>query len=320
VRELPPHRWEQAIRELQPDIIYALLNFPAVRFAHQVLTRDLGVPFVWHLKEGPFFCLERGMWRELFDLTTRSSGQIYSSPEMRDWFASVLPGRGDLERSMVLDGDLPKRDWLTDRRCPLLSESDGEIHTMISGRPVGIDPEDIGTLARLKIHTHFYGTITPGFHGDWIQAARRLAPRHLHVHPHVSPENWVDEYSRYDAGWLHLFESDNQGDVRRACWNDLNYPSRIGTLVAAGLPLIQRASRGSRVATHRLSEECGIGLFFEDWSHLRSQLADLGPMARLRANVWAQRDRFTFDAHADRLIAFFRQVIASRGDGRGRGH
>ena len=31
-----------------------------------------------------------------------------------------------------------------------------------------------------------------------------------------------------------------------------------------------------------------------------------------RKRVWAQRDVFTFDAHADRLLAFFRTVIANR--------
>ncbi|MEA2523462.1 MAG: hypothetical protein QOF73_689, partial [Thermomicrobiales bacterium] len=34
---------------------------------------------------------------------------------------------------------------------------------------------------------------------------------------------------------------------------------------------------------------------------------------RLRESVWQQRDLFTFDHHADRLIAFFRRVIAERG-------
>jgi glycosyltransferase involved in cell wall biosynthesis len=314
VRELPPDRWRQAIGELKPDLIYALLNFPAVRFACEVLASDLGVPFVWHLKEGPFFCLARGLWRELVELTTRSDGQIYSSPEMHDWFGSVLPGGIDPDRTLILDGDLPKRDWLTERRSPLLSESDGEVHTVITGRPVGIDPEAIGALARLGVHTHFYGTITPGFHEDWIYAAGRLAPSHLHVHPHVSPEHWVEEYSRYDAGWLHLFESDNRGDLRRAGWNDLNYPSRIGTLVAAGLPLIQRANRGSQVATRRLCEENEIGVFFDDWAELTAQLADSGRMARLRENVWRRREQFSFDSHADRLVAFFRKIIAGRGD------
>jgi hypothetical protein len=33
----------------------------------------------------------------------------------------------------------------------------------------------------------------------------------------------------------------------------------------------------------------------------------------MRANVWRARDHFTFDSHADELIAFFRRVIATTG-------
>jgi hypothetical protein len=32
-------------------------------------------------------------------------------------------------------------------------------------------------------------------------------------------------------------------------------------------------------------------------------------MQQVRDNVWRQRDEFTFDSHADGLVAFFRQVI-----------
>ena len=35
-------------------------------------------------------------------------------------------------------------------------------------------------------------------------------------------------------------------------------------------------------------------------------------LARLRQRSWDVRDQFTFDAHADALVAFFRSVIALR--------
>jgi hypothetical protein len=50
-------------------------------------------------------------------------------------------------------------------------------------------------------------------------------------------------------------------------------------------------------------------VFFSDMEQLRARLRDEPRMERLRANVWRQRELFTFDHHADRLIAFFRQVI-----------
>lgn len=315
VEDLPRVGWEEAIRRVQPDVIYALLNWQAVRFAHHVLMHNPGIPFVWHFKEGPFFCLENGLWPQLVDLQTRSDGQIYASPELREWFATVLPGRVLHDRTLVLDGDLPKREWFTTNRRPRLSETDGEIHTIVSGRPYGIEPETVGALARVGIHMHFYGLargpVSERHWHSWLEQARRLAPDHLHLHPTVYQEDWVSELSQYDAGWLHLVESRNHGDLRRATWDDLNYPARISTLVAAGLPLLQPDNSGAVVATQSLARRLQIGVFFSDFAHLRAQLADQQMMARMREQVWRQRERFTFDYHADRLVAFFRHVIES---------
>jgi hypothetical protein len=155
VTEVPRSGWREAVRDLRPDLIYGLLNWQAVPFAHEVLMADLGVPFVWHFKEGPFFCLEHGLWPQLVDLHLRSDAQIYSSPELRDWFAATVPDtRSGL--SHVLDGDLPKAEWFTAERSRLLSDSDGDIHTVIPGRPIGPAPEVIGQLAAAGVHVHLY--------------------------------------------------------------------------------------------------------------------------------------------------------------------
>jgi hypothetical protein len=39
-------------------------------------------------------------------------------------------------------------------------------------------------------------------------------------------------------------------------------------------------------------------------------------MEQLRENMWHERRRFSFDHNADRLVEFFRTVIASRGRSR----
>jgi len=309
VQDIPQENWIEAVRKLQPDIIYALLNWQAVPFAHTVLMSNPSIPFVWHFKEGPFICLEKGAWPQLIDLYTRSDGQIYISPEMRNWFATVVPESACSDFSLVLDGDLPKRDWFTSDRSPRLSQSDGEIHTVIPGRPIGLHPETVGELAQRGIHLHFYGDYTQRQWVKWIERAQGFAPKHLHLHPNVDQEHWVSEFSKYDAGWLHFMKSDNQGDLRRAIWDDLNYPARIGTLVAAGLPLLQYDNRGAVVATQTLAQEFEIGLFLTDMQELRANLGDTKSMAELRANVWRHREKFTFDYHADRLVDFFRRVI-----------
>ena len=310
VEDLPLDDWRAAVRRVQPDVIYALLNWQAVPFAHEVLTNNPGVPFVWHFKEGPFICLEKGTWNELIDLYTRADGRIYSSPEMGDWFETVVPGIGNLGPSLVLDGDLPKRDWFTAPPSPRLSDADGQLHTVVPGRPIGLHPHTVGELAAEGVHLHFYGDFTHGQWKAWIEKARGIAPAHLHLHANVDQEDWVTEFSQYDAGWLHFFQSENAGDIRRANWDDLNYPARIATLAVAGLPLLQGDNTGAIVATQTLARERNLGLFFRDMAELGAQLRDRARLDQIRANVWRQCETFTFDHHADRLIAFFREVIA----------
>lgn len=310
VEDLPRHGWQDAVRRIRPDVIYALLNWQAVPFAHRVLEAELGIPFVWHFKEGPFICLEQGTWPELVELYIRADGRIWSSPEMGDWFATVAPALADDTPALVLDGDLPKEDWFTGDRSPRLSERDGEVHTVVPGRPIGLHPPDVAALAERGIHLHFYGDFTHGQWKGWIDTTRRLAPRHLHLHTHVDQDRWVEEFSRYDAGWLHVFASDNAGELRRANWDDLNYPARLATLVAAGLPVLQRDNAGHLVATQTLVRDLGLGLFFTDFGDLAAQLHDRTQVATLAERVWRQRHQLTFDHHADRLVAFFRRVIS----------
>lgn len=310
VQDLPRSGWESELSRIGADVIYALLNWQAVPFAHHVMERNPGVPFVWHFKEGPFICLEQGTWPQLVDLTRRADGLIFSSPEMREWFVRTVPEiRG--RKLLVLDGDLPKRDWFQAEPSPLLSDIDGEIHTVVPGRPIGLHPETVQELASRKIHLHFYGDFTHGQWREWIERTRGLAGRFFHLHGNVDQESWVAEFSQYDAGWLHLFESENHGDWSRANWDDLNYPARIATLAVAGLPMIQRDNAGSIVATQALADRDGLGVTCASMDDLASKLSDRAHLAEIRARVWASRDSFTFDAHADRLLAFFREVIGA---------
>jgi len=309
VEDLPGKHWREAIDRLKPDIIYALLNWIAVPFAHEVLTACPDIPFVWHFKEGPFDCIANGTWPQLVDLYTRSDGQIYINPETRDWFTTISPEIVNNGRSIVLDGDLPKRDWFTDDWSPRLSEADGSIHTVIPGGPTGIQPSLVGELSKQGIHTHLYGDFYRGQFRSWVEEAQRLAPHHLHLHPQVQQERWVSELSKYDAGWLHQFKSENEGDMQRANWNDLNYPARIPTLASAGLPMIQYDNAGSIAAMQSLAHALDIGIFYRDTEHLSEQLHDQASMERLRRNTYTQRQRFTFDYYTDTLIEFFREII-----------
>jgi len=307
VEDLPSDDWKRAVRKVKPDVIYALLNWQAVPFVHYVMEENPAIPFVWHFKEGPFICLEKGSWTQMVDLYKRSDALIYSSPEMKAWFHTLIPETRD-QRALVLDGDLPKSDWFNQPRSPLLSEREGEFHTVVPGRPIGLHPETVAELAKARVHLHFYGDFTHGQWLKWIDRARGLAPGYLHLHNQVDQADWVSEFSQYDAGWLHFFKSENDGEMTRANWDDLNYPARMATCAAAGLPMLQRRNTGAIVATQNLIRDMGLGLFFDNMAELGSQLADQPRMQKIRDNVWRQRQAFTFDYHADRLVNFFRQV------------
>ena len=311
VEELPADDWQAALERIRPDVIYALLNWQAIPFVHKVMRGNPGIPFVWHFKEGPFIALEHGMWAELADLHREADACIYSSEEMRDWYATAVPEtRGRL--SLVLDGDLPKRDLLGGERTPLLSATTGEIHTVVPGRPIGLHPECVEILGKAGIHLHFYGEFTHGQWKGWIDRTRGLAGRFIHLHPNVDQENWVREFSQYDAGWLHFFKSNNYGEMRRANWDDLNIPARMATLGVCGVPMIQRDNSGHIVAMQALAQALGTGIFARDMHDVAAQLHDRGALAAVREQVWAQRDHFIFDSHVPVLTAFLRDVIGGR--------
>jgi hypothetical protein len=307
VEDIPHENWHESIKKIQPDIIYALLNWQAVPFVHEVLTKNPGVPFVWHFKEGPFICREKGTWKQLIDIYKKSDGNIFITPEMRDWFFEFLPEIREKE-TMILDGDLPKKEWFTDDRSPLLSQKDGEIHTVIPGRPIGLHPETVVDLAKQRIHVHFYGDFTHGQWKAWIEKTMQLAPAYLHVHPNVDQRKWVQEFSQYDAGWLHFFQSENNGDLVHANWDDLNLPARIGTYACAGLPMIQKNNKGHIVATQSLGQKLNLSIFFDSIDELAQKLSDKTTI-QIRESVWNQREQFSFDYHVPALIQFFRTVI-----------
>ena len=117
------------------------------------------------------------------------------------------------------------------------------------------------------------------------------------------------EFSQYDAGWLHCFDSNNMGDILNANWNDLNIPARLTTLAMAGLPMIQKNNFGHLVAMQNIVRKRNIGVFFNNMNDLCCQLKDRDNMNILRNNMMKQRFEFSFDYHIPQLVAFFRNVI-----------
>jgi glycosyltransferase involved in cell wall biosynthesis len=313
VQDISGKNWQEEIKRIQPDIIYALLNWQAVPVCYQVLKANTGIPFVWHFKEGPFICMEKGTWNEMIELYNKADGRIYTSEEMK-WWLDEFTTKEKHSLDYVLDGDLPKKDWFDKPQSKLLSDSTpGEFHTVVPGRPIGLHPHNVVELAEQKIHLHFYGDFTHGQWKEWIEKTHRMAPGFLHIHPNVDQENWVEEFSQYDAGWLHFFKSENGGEINRSNWDDLNIPARMATLALCGVPMLQRDNQGHIVATQSLVKKLNLGLLFGDMKGLGELLRNKQMMQDLRQSVWSQRELFMFDYHVKALVDFFRQVIENHG-------
>ena len=75
--------------------------------------------------------------------------------------------------------------------------------------------------------------------------------------------------------------------------------------------MIQKNNAGARVAIQALGRERDLSVFYSSIPDLASQLRETDRIDQIRDSVWRQRDQFTFDAHADELIAFFRTDIAT---------
>jgi len=299
-----------SIRQIKPDIIYAQLNSIAIPLAHEVLKNKGDIPMVWHFKEGPFDCMKRGYWSKLIDLYSCSEGQIYINTEIKQWYELFIKNRHGM--AFVMDGDLPPKEYFTDRFSPKLSANDGAFHTVTPGRVVGVYPDEMQQLAENDIHVHLYTNSINNMREGFIKSMTAVAPMHFHLHPHCEAENWVEEFSRYDAGWLHSFKSENAGDIMRATWDDLNMPARMNTLAVAGLPMIQYDNSGHIVAVQEHLKKINAGLFYKEAYELKEQLDDRQLMDTLTRNMIQNRFRFCFDEYVPELLEFFTQVIAKR--------
>jgi hypothetical protein len=307
-----------AVRDLDVDVVYALLNWRAVPLAARVLRELPHLPFVFHFKEAPQACVRRGTWPDLAALCEGADEVLLATEEERAWLDLALPGRLDPGRTGVLDGDLPLAEWFAGARSARLSEADGAVHTAVLGRPLGVDADLLVRLGRAGVHVHLHGQVRDhGPAAGWAAAVREAQAQvdTVHVHAKVEQPDWVRVLSRYDAGWLHRFRSANGGDLRRAVWDDLNAPARIPTYASAGLPMLQQASPGSVVAAVRLLGDSAV--VYEDVDDLVARLHDRAGLDAAARASWDGRARFTFDAHVDRLVAVLERAVASARPARG---
>lgn len=234
------------------------------------------------------------------------AGAIFLNAESRDYFSSIyrLP-----QRTTCLDADLLPRRYLAGTLQPKLSATDNHPHLLIAGTVTDDDGrydyrQLISELINASAHVHVYGQFrrlrstgqmrnTPEVEAIYRALA---APEQLHIHAPISPTRFVEEWSRYDAGLLHMTASD---DVFRA----LNIPNRYSAYITAGLPVALPA--GEMPAMQRQLEALGVALPYETAADLVGRL----PSDAAGARAAAARETVTFEAVYPSLIAFIRSCL-----------
>lgn len=310
IEDISIKNWKDEIQRIEPDVIYSLLNYPAIPLAYEVLSNNTGIPFIWHYKESPIYARHVGLWDELIHLYTKSDGQIYNNELTYEWFNQFM--HSEKKNNFILDGDLQKNTYFKDDRSPLLSEKDGETHLLVAGRPYGITPHHISQLANQKIHLHIYGNTFHNRSKEMLDNAKKSASGFLHLHDTCPPESFVKEFSKYDAGLLHYYKSDNHNELMRVNWNDLNLPARMSTYAMAGLPMLIYDNSNHRVASQELLEKFDMAIKYASFHNLKDVFEDKNRIKTIRENVWSNRQIFSFDYYVDDLISFFRQVIIEK--------
>lgn len=301
--------WKENICKIKPDIIYALGNWDIITLAHDVLSANLGIPFIWHFKEGPFLTMKLGLWYKLLDLCKYSDGVIFINENVRKWFSLFC---NSIKKTFILDLDLPINDNFKKNFSKKISENDNAIHTVVTGRIHGISINDMKELARQNIHLHMYSENAHEMRNNGFSQYMYIAPEHFHIHKHISNDHWVEEFSKYDAGWLHCFDSNNNGNILHTTWDDLNIPARLYTLAAAGIPMIQKDNSKHIVAVQEIVKNLDTGVFFQDICKIGDLLYDFNYLKCLENNLHRSRELFTFDHYVLDLIQFFEKIIMEK--------
>jgi hypothetical protein len=280
------------------EAVYSLLNVwdGSNDPTSMLLRRGCSAPIIRHYKEhylAPFeaerICIEQ------------SDGVIFINSESRDYFSTCynIP-----ERNACLDADLLPRRYLTGQLQPKLSAEDGRPHLLIGGTATDdggrYDYRDlIRELAQRKAHVHLYGQFhRMDAHGRYHPSSDVEALYHalntntyLHIHAPVAPSRFVEEWSCYDAGLLHVPRSNDP-------FSALNMPNRYSAYIAAGVPVA--ISSGHMPAMQRHLESMNAAIVYQDLSELVERLPDAGAAVE----AVNSREAVTFESVFPSLMSF----------------
>lgn len=305
--------WIDTVKVIGPDIIYIIASSSSLDFVYDVMKRlwksGVTIPFAFHFKESPLLNIKNGKFYKYLELYQKANVPIFINELTQEWFKqfSIIT-----QPPLIMDQDLPKIQFFSDDYSRKISSIDGEVHTLISGRMIGIDKEELKYLANNGVHIHIYSDAFLIERESRYKAFKTIAPEYFHVHGRCPAKDWVKEYSKYDVGWLHSFVSGNEGEITRLSWDDLNVPNRISTYAAAGLPMILRNAYGHRNATYEILKEKRIGVLFDSIEDLVIALKNKEHIAELTDNIISHRMEFTFDYYVPMLIDHFKDAINNK--------
>jgi hypothetical protein len=280
------------------DVVYSLLNVwdGSNHPTALLLRRGCSAPVIRHYKEHYLVPSE-----EERTCLEQSDGVIFINSESREYFSSCyqIP-----KRTACIDADLLPSRYLAGKLQPKLSGRDGRPHLLIAGKATDdngrYDYRDlIVELTQQKAHVHLYGQ----FHhmdanGRYLPSPevadpyRALATNgYLHVHEPIAPSRFVEQWSGYDAGLLHVPRA---GDPFSA----LNMPNRYSAYIAAGVPVA--LSAGHMSAMQRHLESLSVAVVYKSVSELVERLPD--PHAA--AGAMNARNAVTFESIFPDLTSF----------------
>jgi hypothetical protein len=285
------------------DAVYSLLNVwdGSNRITAGLLRRGCPVPVIRHYKEHYLSpsddertCIEQ------------SAGAIFINEESRAYFNATyqLP-----ERTMCLDADMIPAYYLQGVPQEPLSSLDGCPHVLIAGSASADGGRyDYRELIREFVgagaHVHLYGQFRALQRSGQLNNAPDVATSYMalfgggrfHIHAPIPPHRFVEEWSQYDAGLMHVSRHDDP-------FRYLNMPNRYSAYLAAGVPI--GLIDGQFPAVERWLEPAGVTIVARNVAHLVASLPDPG----CRARAWSARTSFTFDATARPLLQFIESCL-----------
>lgn len=231
--------------------------------------------------------------------TTQADGVMYVTDAFRD--IQIRKYGIDIGRTFVI-GNYPLKRFANVVRKAKLSAIDGQLHCVYEGMlpttellPLTpymfLEPLWL-KLAEKGVHVHIYSHTVP----EYCYSLEKKSA-FIHYEGNIKDDALVSEMTQYDIGLL-LYNEPDSAYLKNASANKLT------EYLSAGLPVVSNVS-----SYIKLLEEINGGgkldVFKDDMVDRLKQISQIHI-----EDDFCKRNGFTVDSHVDRILAFYRSVIA----------